>query len=1071
MKIQRDGKEYTLTAEEVMEAHEEFVTSFMAAELENSYDVPHKYSKDLAKEAYDMYADSGNYSEYDCIERVAKDYQDRCKEPTVTITWSECNDFEDGEVIPLAEANKRFELIDADIREQYGGHYYEKTKFLLNYNMGKENFSYEGRQDFGDYEGSLIDHLHNMALMYAYDSEYYDSVASSNTPELAEKIRTNGLFLLNKLVPYLRAHEEISDKSVTVHVLFDKPSVEIESWKEKYLIDFDNYVSDCRYCLNEINLEKASGMPDEEIKNGIKLPLATMQQRRETWGSQSKLDVQEPMIFILQSTVEKLSVGDKIPLSDADSFLIHQESGVLNYELHYLMNGTPQEYNAFLDLSKVKVADTLMDGVTHSVPPALSDYLERHQQLNDTELGAKRLQKLNCDSKNVSYANALLSYVREARECLNSGKQLPQRPTRSSITLEKPNEEVAVPLSEQTPEETAVPDLNSAPEISIPSSNNEEVMQHQNTTPESPEAEHQQAKMENLMDISLPLVDQEPFQEILQALLKNDMSQAANLLQYLGSHLDKLQEEHQKMQVEFRELKEQVNSIDERFFNDKQHIISTSDFKSFTQFMKACDGDYIIANLPTRDPEQLDKLMDSMTEVGITYCLLPDLDIQDSCQQIAIRGKDVAKWQALYESYVTNQLDLGGPLDFEELKSLTSGNYKIKSLALGDASEDNEQLEQFLDILDERGVNYSVLPDLKYGDNHIQIAVANQSLQQFAAAIKAYLEEFPDAAKDLVEDITEQEYFDSGRMSEEDYMKTASPEIKEKTDPKNWQKGKNLNAQSFEQALAGKEVDRYETLKNRPGLIERYIPSQRVAARREDEIALQTGDREYVRIQEALSVDNGKGFIIFLDPEKNYNVYRPDEKGILQTPSGSLSGKEFSKYTEQSDETHRLDYIPYAETETPSEAPQKQSSKAKSMEKTVSQSSPDVSTQEAAFPVTINRSLVDDIMDDKTFISRIPGSKLHIKLPLFSIADDGKTLVSAIDPQKEYEIFKNDSPTSNPLLNMKGAQILPYYDPVRRKNITKQFGQNQNKILKFSQNPASKHKPKSSPIRKKDLKL
>lgn len=32
MKIQRDGKEYTLTAEEVMEAHEEFVTSFMVAD-------------------------------------------------------------------------------------------------------------------------------------------------------------------------------------------------------------------------------------------------------------------------------------------------------------------------------------------------------------------------------------------------------------------------------------------------------------------------------------------------------------------------------------------------------------------------------------------------------------------------------------------------------------------------------------------------------------------------------------------------------------------------------------------------------------------------------------------------------------------------------------------------------------------------------------------------------------------------------------------------------------------------------------------------------------------------------
>lgn len=52
----------------------------------------------------------------------------------------------------------------------------------------------------------------------------------------------------------------ISDKSVTVHVLFDKPSVEIESWKEKYLIDFDNYVSDCRYCLNS-----GLNLPDEPM--------------------------------------------------------------------------------------------------------------------------------------------------------------------------------------------------------------------------------------------------------------------------------------------------------------------------------------------------------------------------------------------------------------------------------------------------------------------------------------------------------------------------------------------------------------------------------------------------------------------------------------------------------------------------------------------------------------------------------------------------------------------------------------------------------------------------------------
>ena len=34
--------------------------------------------------------------------------------------------------------------------------------------------------------------------------------------------------------------------------------------------------------------------------------LATMQQRRETWGSQSKLDVQEPMIFYIAKYSRKV---------------------------------------------------------------------------------------------------------------------------------------------------------------------------------------------------------------------------------------------------------------------------------------------------------------------------------------------------------------------------------------------------------------------------------------------------------------------------------------------------------------------------------------------------------------------------------------------------------------------------------------------------------------------------------------------------------------------------------------------------------------------------------------------
>ena len=51
--------------------------------------------------------------------------------------------------------------------------------------------------------------------------------------------------------------------------------------------------------LNEIKLGKSFwNARMKRFKNGIKLPLATMQQRRETWGSQSKLDCTRAYDFL-----------------------------------------------------------------------------------------------------------------------------------------------------------------------------------------------------------------------------------------------------------------------------------------------------------------------------------------------------------------------------------------------------------------------------------------------------------------------------------------------------------------------------------------------------------------------------------------------------------------------------------------------------------------------------------------------------------------------------------------------------------------------------------------------------
>ena len=131
-------------------------------------------------------------------------------------------------------------------------------------------------------------------------------------------------------------------------------------------------------------------------------------------------------------------------------------------------------------------------------------------------------------------------------------------------------------------------------------------------------------------------------------------------------------------------------------------------------------------------------------------------------------------------------------------------------------------------------------------------------------------------------------------MSENDYFNTATEDLKETMHPEKWKAGKDRSSDSFEEALVGKELSRYETLKARPGLTERYVPAEKIVAKQGDEIALQVGNNEYVRIQEALSIDNGRGCIIFLDPEKDYASYHPDENNTIRTPTGNISGKQLS---------------------------------------------------------------------------------------------------------------------------------------------------------------------------------
>lgn len=85
-------------------------------------------------------------------------------EPTVLIQWSESNNLFDGQRLALSKANAVFKALDDARRAErvkpgYSGAWYDKTSFKIEAIFRGETETYEGRQDFGDGDGSLIDHI------------------------------------------------------------------------------------------------------------------------------------------------------------------------------------------------------------------------------------------------------------------------------------------------------------------------------------------------------------------------------------------------------------------------------------------------------------------------------------------------------------------------------------------------------------------------------------------------------------------------------------------------------------------------------------------------------------------------------------------------------------------------------------------------------------------------------------------------------------------------------------------------------------------------------------------------
>ena len=210
---------------------------------------------ELQKGQMDFFVKSEIESEIAVSNAQRQIAQNPAAEPVVTILWSESPHLKDGQQMPLHEAEAVFKELDSarrHDREQpgYTGHWYDKTKFRIDFTMQGQPDSYEGRQDFGDGDGSLIQHIRGYHEYYAQDESWKNHVLHHEGPEAWEADKAQRDMLLHEFIPYMELHCNLAAMEQEAR----RPLRSGETLTPEQTAYFNavlDYVKECRPLLNQ----------------------------------------------------------------------------------------------------------------------------------------------------------------------------------------------------------------------------------------------------------------------------------------------------------------------------------------------------------------------------------------------------------------------------------------------------------------------------------------------------------------------------------------------------------------------------------------------------------------------------------------------------------------------------------------------------------------------------------------------------------------------------------------------------------------------------------------------------
>ena len=231
---------------------------------------------------------------------------DPAAEPVVTVLWSESPHLKEGQTMPLHEADALFARLDTEFQEPG----YDKTKFRIDFTFRGQPDNYEGRQDFGDGDGSLIQHIQSYHEYYAQDESWKNHVIAETGLEGWEQDKAERDMLLGEFVPYMKLHCNLSHMEQEAR----RPLLsgeELTPEQAAYFHAVLDYVQECRPLLNQGQYQ----LPEPP-------KLSDFDQTLQDYKEQVQAEIAQEAATAGMTVEEYAAAGYEAP--EQDSFSIYQ---------------------------------------------------------------------------------------------------------------------------------------------------------------------------------------------------------------------------------------------------------------------------------------------------------------------------------------------------------------------------------------------------------------------------------------------------------------------------------------------------------------------------------------------------------------------------------------------------------------------------------------------------------------------------------------------------------------------------------------------------------------------------